>query len=73
LDKETGLLSDPELASLALSGQDIALSRLELDSLGRFGVMMAIEERLSIEIDDDEVDDIGSVDELVAFLETRVS
>ena len=44
LDRSSGLLSDPELARLALGGHDLDLARLELDSLGRFEVMMQLEE-----------------------------
>jgi acyl carrier protein len=72
LDRATGFLSDPELARLALSGQDIDLARLELDSLGRFEAMMEIEEKLGIEIDDDEIGEIDCLNGLVAFLQARV-
>ena len=73
LDKASGFLSDPEMALLALSGQDLALDRLELDSLSRFEAMMEIEDRLSIEVDDDEVDGLTTLDALVAFVASRVS
>lgn len=71
LDKASGFLSDPELARLALSGQDLDLDRLELDSLGRFTAMMEIEEQLSIEVDDDEISGLATLDQLVAFVAAR--
>ena len=71
LHNASGFLSDPEMARLALSGEDLALDRLELDSLSRFEVMMEIEERLSIEVDDDEIDGLTTLDALVAFVESR--
>jgi hypothetical protein len=40
-------------------------------ALGRFEAMMAIEEVLGIEIDDDEIGAIGRLDELVAYIQSR--
>lgn len=72
LHKASGFLSDPEMARLALSGGDLELDRLELDSLSRFEAMMDIEERLSIEVDDDEIEGLATLDALVAFMASRV-
>jgi acyl carrier protein len=72
LDRASGFLTNPQLARLTLSGQDFDLDRLGLDSLTRFEALMELEDRLLIEIDDDELGQCRTLDQLTAFLRSRV-
>lgn len=53
------------------TGTDVAFDTLDLDSLSRFELMMQIEDALDVELDDDEVQEQGTVLGLVAFLEAK--
>ena len=62
----------PDVTARLSAGQDVDFATLELDSLTRFEIIMQIEEQLDIELDDDEVQEQGSVLALVRFLEHRL-
>ena len=61
-----------EVTARLSAGQDVEFATLDLDSLTRFEIIMQIEEQLDIELDDDEVQEQGSVLALVRFLEQRL-
>ena len=62
----------PDVTARLSAGQDVEFATLDLDSLTRFEIIMQIEEQLDIELDDDEVQEQGSVLALVLFLEQRL-
>lgn len=72
LHKAAGLLDHAERARTVLSGGDVAFDALEMDSLSRFEAIMQIEDELGLELDDDEVQDLATLNALVAFLEQRL-
>ena len=63
----------PDVTARLSAGQDVEFATLDLDSLTRFEIIMQIEEQLDIELDDDEVQEQGSVLALVRFLEQRLA
>lgn len=73
LHQATGLLNDPDLAREVLAGRNIAFSRIEMDSLSLFEVIMEIEEELDLALDADEISDLPDLNALIAFLGSRVS
>ncbi|AZL59566.1 hypothetical protein EI545_12410 [Tabrizicola piscis] len=50
LDKTSGLLDRPSLASLALSGGDFDLSELDIDSLATYEIIMQLEDEFGIDL-----------------------
>ena len=62
----------PDVTARLSAGHDVDFATLDLDSLTRFEIIMQIEEQLDIELDDDEVQEQGSVLALVRFLEHRL-
>ena len=62
----------PDVMARLSAGRDVEFATLDLDSLTRFEIIMQIEEQLDIELDDDEVQEQGSVLALVLFLEQRL-
>ena len=62
----------PDVTARLSAGQDVDFATLDLDSLTRFEIIMQIEEQLDIELDDDEVQEQGSVLALVRFLEQQL-
>ena len=62
----------PDVTARLSAGQDVEFATLDLDSLTRFEIIMQIEEQLDIELDDDEVQEQGSVLALVRFLEQQL-
>jgi acyl carrier protein len=71
LQAATGFLSDPVHGPAALAGKDVAFSALDIDSLSLFEAIMAIEDRMGLELDADEVAEQGGIDSLVAYLDRR--
>lgn len=72
LHTATGLFDNPTHAKAFFRNEDISFAELDIDSLSRFEMIMLIEEKLAIELDDDEVVSQGSLNTLVAYLEQRV-
>lgn len=68
LDQAAGIRANPAFAAALNAGDDIELAALEVDSLSRFEAMMAIEDALGIELDDDEVMAQQTLDRLVAHV-----
>ena len=72
LQLATGFLDDADTMKAILSRQDLRFEDLDLDSLSRFEVIMEIEDKLSIELDDDEVVQFATLHQLIRYLETRI-
>ena len=72
LHKATGVLNTPERARALLSGEDLAFSEIDMDSLSLFEVIMEVEDRFGIELDADLVAGHEGVDAFVAYLKTRL-
>lgn len=69
LHKSIGVLDDPAHAPAILAGKDIEFSRIEIDSLDLFEVIMEIEDRMGLMLDADDVAAQPSLDALVAYLD----
>jgi acyl carrier protein len=69
LHKSIGLLNDPGHAPAVLAGKDLEFSRIEIDSLDLFEVIMEIEDRMGLELDADDVAAQPSLHALVEFLD----
>ena len=52
---------------------DIKLTEQGIDSLGMFNVILALQEKYAIEIPDQDVDRLHTIDELIAYLNTRLA
>ena len=55
------------------SDDDKPLLQAGLDSLDYASVLMAIEDRYRLEIVEDDMEDLASLNDIVTFVETRVS
>ena len=55
------------------SDDDKPLLQVGLDSLDYASVLMAIEDRYRLEIVEDDMEDLASLNDIVTFVETRVS
>ena len=51
---------------------DIKLTDQGIDSLGMFNVILVLQEKYAIEIPDPDIDRLNTIDELIAYLNTRV-
>jgi acyl carrier protein len=72
LNKATGLLNIPEFARTVLSGRDLTLDQIEMDSMTMMEVIMYLEERLGIDLEADKISEQGSVNQLVEYLRARI-
>lgn len=52
---------------------DIKLTDQGIDSLGMFNVILVLQEKYAIEIPDPDIDRLNTIDELIAYLNTRVA
>jgi len=52
---------------------DLKLTDQGIDSLGMFNVILVLQEKYAIEIPDPDVDRLNTIDELIAYLNTRVA
>ncbi|MGF1562291.1 MAG: acyl carrier protein [Geminicoccaceae bacterium] len=68
-----GADDDDERVKGLRAGHDMRFDALDLDSLSRFEAIMQIEDRLGIELDDDEVQDQQSVFDLIRHVEGKLA
>lgn len=62
-----------EVVILALrDGADLRFADLEIDSLSRFEFIMHVEEALDLDLDDDDIVALDTLNGLIAYLETAV-
>lgn len=52
---------------------DMKLADQGIDSLGMFSVILALQEKYRIEIPDPDIDRLNTIDNLIAYLNTRVA
>ena len=52
---------------------DIKLTDQGIDSLGMFNVILVLQEKYAIEIPDPDIDRLNTIDELIAYLNTRLA
>lgn len=73
IELSTGFLNDSSVFNNLKEKRDIKFSEIDLDSLSKFEIIMAIEERLGLELDADEFGPDDSIDGLTRMLTTRIS
>lgn len=52
---------------------DMKLIEQGIDSLGMFNVILVLQEKYAIEIPDPDIDLLNTIDELIAYLNTRLA
>lgn len=52
---------------------DHKLTDQGIDSLGMFSVILALQEKYAIEIPDQDIDQLNTIDELVTYLNSRLA
>lgn len=73
LHESVGILNDPEIVKLLKKGEDIRLDKIEIDSLCQFEIIMDIEEKLSVELDADEVFSKETLNSLTKWLASQMN
>jgi acyl carrier protein len=73
LQKSTGFLNDAKVASKVLTGHDLPLDSLGLDSLTVMEAVMFLEDELEIELEIDIFNNVASLNELVKVIEKHVN
>lgn len=72
LDDVAGIQNNTAFAQALQQDQDISLELMNIDSLARFDAMMQLEDSLGIEIDDDQLLEQATLNQLVTFVESLV-
>lgn len=73
VEASTGFLNDRAIFQALAASEDVALARIELDSLSTFEIIMALEERLGLELDADQFSPDETLHGLARMLTSSLS
>jgi acyl carrier protein len=73
IEQSTGFLNDRNFFNILKEERDLHFSAINLDSLSKSKIILAIEERLGLALDADEVGPDVSIESLARLLTERIS
>lgn len=72
LNCATDALDNPKIAPALLSGKDIRLEDIKIDSLATLEFIMHLEDSFDIELDEDEIAECATLSSLQSLIEKKI-